>query len=149
VLDQAGFIVSGRNRRIRGTGVNVNFVAQDRHGQTWFFDVSGAFTSHRGGLLRIDTVWKSLGRAYALREARRETPLVLLTSHLPRPKSEGDTALRSAGPNAIFDAIDMLSSDARDRLSEYGKGGQSSSPKKGFWSERELARFEPYQEPDD
>ena len=42
-------------------------------------------------------------------DARGTVPLVLLTSHLPRRPSEGDTALRAAGPEAFFDAIEMLS----------------------------------------
>ncbi len=67
---EAGFTIEERNRRIRKTGVTVDFVATDADGATWYFDVSGAFTSHRGGLLRIDTVWKSLGRASALRATR-------------------------------------------------------------------------------
>jgi site-specific DNA-methyltransferase (adenine-specific) len=144
VLEEAGFRITGRNRRIRGTGVTVNFIALDRNDAQWFFDVSGAFTTHRGGLLRIDTVWKSLGRAFALKESRREIPLVFLTSHLPRPKSEGDTALRSAGPNAFFDAIDMLAGDARSRLERYAAGRQTESPQPGFWTPSELDRFEPF-----
>src|SRR5207344_2813962 len=105
----AGFTIEERNRRIRKTGVTVDFVATDMDGATWFFDVCGAFTTHRGGLLRTDTVWKSLGRASALKAACRGVPLVFLTSHLPRRSSEGDTALRAAGPGAFFDAVEMLS----------------------------------------
>ena len=41
-------------------------------GGRWFwFDVSGGFTSSRGGLQRTDTVWKALGRACVLHEAPR------------------------------------------------------------------------------
>jgi DNA modification methylase len=139
LLEQAGFDIKERNRRIPKTGVTVNFIATDAEGATWFFDVSGAFTSHRGGLLRSDTVWKSLGRAYALRGARREVPLVFLTSHLPRRPSEGDTALRAAGPNAFFDAIEMLSEDSLERLERYAKGGSTDNPEPGFWTARDLA----------
>ena len=56
--------------------------------------MSGAFTSTRGGLLRTDTVWKTLGRAHVLRGEACNGPLVFLTSHLPRKGSEGDIALR-------------------------------------------------------
>jgi modification methylase len=145
VLREAGFDIGERNRRVRKTGVTVNFVATDNDGATWFFDVSGAFTSHRGGLLRTDTVWKSLGRAYALRDAlgsMREgrVPLVFLTSHLPRRPSEGDTALRAAGPDAFFDAIEMLSADGLERLERYAKGGFSDNPQPGFWTAQDLAR---------
>jgi DNA modification methylase len=140
LLQEAGFKIEERNRRIRKTGVTVNFVTTDMDGATWFFDVCGAFTSHRGGLLRTDTVWKSLGRAYALKGARGEVPLVLLTSHLPRKPSEGDTALRAAGPDAFFDAIEMLSQDSLERLERYAKGGFTDNPQPGFWAPQDLAR---------
>ncbi len=138
VLTEAGFTIEEQNRRIRKTGVTVNFVATDGDGDPWYFDVSGAFTTHRGGLLRTDTVWKSLGRAYALKDKLDGVPLVFLTSHLPRRPSEGDTALRSAGPKAFFDAIEMLSDDGRDRLARYAKGGCRQAPLAGFWTDREL-----------
>jgi hypothetical protein len=140
LLEDAGFEIAEFNKRIRRTGVTVNFVATDDEGACWFFDVSGAFTSHRGGLLRTDTVWKSLGRAYALKGARGEVPLVFLTSHLPRRPSEGDTALRAAGPDAFFDAIEMLSADSLERLRLYAKGGFTESPEPGFWTAQDLAR---------
>lgn len=141
VLVEAGFTITDRNQRIPKTGVTVNFVARDTEDAMWFFDVSGAFTSHRGGLLRTDTVWKSLGRAHALRgRMSAGTPLVLLTTNLPRRQSEGDTALRAAGPDAFFDAIEMLSDEARDRLELYAKGGYTDDPQLGFWTVADLAR---------
>jgi hypothetical protein len=141
VLVDAGFAITERNQRIPKTGVTVNFVAADGDGATWFFDVSGAFTSHRGGLLRTDTVWKSLGRAHALRgRMPGGAPLVFLTTHLPRRPSEGDTALRSAGPDAFFDAIEMLSDEGRSRLERYAKGGCTDDPQVGFWTLPDLAR---------
>jgi site-specific DNA-methyltransferase (adenine-specific) len=138
VLTDAGFHDFERNVRIRGTGVTVNFTARDADDAVWYFDVSGAFTSHRGGLLRTDTVWKSLGRAAALRRQLGGVPLVFLTSDLPRRPSEGDTALRAAGPATFFDAIAMLSDDGRERLAIYAKGGHTDRPEPGFWSEAEL-----------
>ncbi|MCZ7535630.1 MAG: site-specific DNA-methyltransferase [Acidimicrobiia bacterium] len=140
VLLDAGFAISARNKRIAKTGVAVNFVATDADGETWFFDVSGAFTTHRGGLLRTDTVWKSLGRANALKGRCPEVPLVFLTTDLPRRPSEGDTALRSAGPAAFFDAVEMLSDEGRRRLALYAKGGFTLSPQPGFWTEQDLSR---------
>jgi site-specific DNA-methyltransferase (adenine-specific) len=140
LLVEAGFTIEERDRRIRKTGVTVNFVASDADGATWYFDVSGAFTSHRGGMLRRDTVWRSLGRACALKNARGDVPLVLLTSHLPRRSSEGDTALRAAGPDAVFDAIEMLSRDSLQRLARYATGGFTDDPQPGFWTAHDLAR---------
>jgi site-specific DNA-methyltransferase (adenine-specific) len=141
VLLDAGFRIDEENKRFPKTGVTVNFTARDADDSIWFFDVSGAFRSHRGGLLRSDTVWKSLGRAHALRgSAHANVPVVFLTTHLPRRPSEGDTALRSAGPSAFFDAIGMLSDEDRDRLKAYAAGGQASAPQVGFWTEADLDR---------
>lgn len=139
-LTEAGFAIAATNVRVRKTGVTVDYVATDSNGETWFFDVAGAFTTHRGGLLRTDVVWKSLGRAFALKSARGDVPLVLLTSHLPKRPSEGDTALRAAGRDAIFDAISLLSEDDFERLRLYGKGGYRNDPQPGFWAARELGR---------
>ncbi|MBA3289008.1 MAG: site-specific DNA-methyltransferase [Acidimicrobiia bacterium] len=140
LLTVAGFHIQERKRRIRGTGVTIDFVAADAEGGAWFFDVCGGFTSHRGGLLRTDTVWKSLGRASALKDAIGEVPLVLLTSHLPNKASEGDTALRAAGPDAFFDAIEMLSEESLQRLVRYAAGGCTKRPAAGFWTLQDLAR---------
>jgi DNA modification methylase len=141
VLVDAGFTITGRNQRIPKTGVTINFEAKDKKGDRWYFDVSGAFTSHRGGLLRTDTVWKSLGRAHAIRGRRQPDmpPVVFLTTHLPRRPSEGDTALRAAGPDAFFDAVEMLSNEDRERLVQYAHRGQSVEPLLGFWTTADLA----------
>lgn len=140
VLEDAGFTITERNKRIRKTGVTINFVATDADGAKWFFDVAGAFTTYRGGLLRSEMVWKTLGRAFALKSARANTPLVVLSSHLPKQPSEGDTALRAAGPDAFFDVIDLLSADSLDRLQRYAKGGFTESPQPGFWTAQELSQ---------
>jgi len=144
LLLEAGFKLRGRDQRVRGTGVTVNFVAEDAGGATWLFDVAGAFTSYRGGLLRSDVVWKCLGRAHALRgRLPPGVPLVLLTTHMPRRPSEGDTALRAAGPDAFFDVVDMLSLEGRRRLGHYAEGGRTREPVLGFWARADLARREP------
>jgi len=141
VLTDAGFTITERNHRVRKTGVTVNFVATDASGKTWYFDVAGTFKTHRGGLLRMDAVWKFLGRANALRDqVASGTPLVLLTTNLPRRPSEGDTALRAAGPNAFFDAVELLSDEGRARLERYAGGGLADAPEADFWTEADLNR---------
>jgi hypothetical protein len=104
----AGFRVTGRKRRIRGTGVTVDLVAIDGGGLSWFFLVCGAHTSRRGGLMRTEEVWQSLGRAAALRGRFPDTPVVLLAAGVPASRSEGDLALAAAGPAMQFDVIDLL-----------------------------------------
>jgi hypothetical protein len=137
-LVEAGFTVVSENRLVPKTGVRVSFEATNADGDTWLFDVPGPFTSRRGGLVRSEVVWRALGRAHALR-GRTHHPLVLLTTDLPKPKSEGDTALRSAGPDAFFDAIDLLATDGMARLERYARGGRKR-PLAGFWTETDLAR---------
>ncbi|HWS45753.1 MAG TPA: DNA methyltransferase [Acidimicrobiia bacterium] len=121
LLAEAGFVIAARNSRVRGTGVTINFIAADDDGRDWYFDVSGAFTSTRGGLLRTDTVWKALGRAHVLARNGVER-IVLLTSHLPRPGSEGAIALRNAD-DVVFDVIEMRSDEGYERLRKYAAGG--------------------------
>jgi hypothetical protein len=108
---------------VRGTGVVINFIATDADEVEWYFDVSGAFTSTRGGLLRTDTVWKSLGRAHTLARAGI-SPIVFLTSHLPRKGSEGDIALKAAG-DVVYDAIEMRSAEGYEKLRKYASGGHT------------------------
>ena len=138
VLSGAGFRVTQKNSRPRGLGVTVGLIALDGQDVPWYFDVTGAFTTTRGGLLRADVMWRSLVRASVLVKNGR-VPVVLLTSHLPRPGSEADLALRALGPGVVFDAVEMLSDAQRERLRSYAEGGHVSRPLPGFWTERELA----------
>lgn len=136
-LVQAGFNDVRRNVRLRGLGVTMNFVAQDDAGVDWHFDVSGAFTSVRPGLVRTDTVWKCLGRAHVLANQGIER-VVFLTSNLPPRGSEGDRALRKATPGAFFDAIELFSDDDFARLQAYA-AGDVKVPLVGFWADKDLA----------
>jgi DNA modification methylase len=140
MLDEAGFCVARRKQRVRGSGVAVDIVATDADGATWFFDVCGPFTTHRGGLLRMDAIWRALGQACALQHARAGVPLVLLTTELPARRSDGDIALHAAGPQTVFDVIDMLSETGVDRLKRYAKGGFTNDQQPGFWTAQDLGR---------
>jgi DNA modification methylase len=137
-LEAAGFRIVANGKRIARTGATISFVAVDTQGATWYFDVAGAFTSHRGGLQRSDVVWRSLGRAAALADHRvagpTPIPLVLLTSHVPKRPSEGDTALRAVGPKIIFDVISVLQLSDVSRLATYATNGPSEGPTPGFWT---------------
>jgi site-specific DNA-methyltransferase (adenine-specific) len=126
MLKEAGFTIVATNSRVRGTGVTINFIATDADDDEWYFDVSGAFTSTRGGLLRTDTVWKSLGRAHILASKGIER-IVLLTSDLPRKGSEGATALEIALKDIVYDAIEMRSDEGFETLRKYAAGGHAPS----------------------
>ncbi len=135
VLADAGFEIMARDQRIPQTGIAVTLVARDAEGATWYFDVCGPFVRHRGGMLRSDVVWRALGRASVVR-GRGVAPLVLLTTELPRPRGEGDRALRAAGPGAFFDVVGLLADDGRTRLQRYAKGADAPEP--GFWTQNDL-----------
>ena len=141
LIEGAGFTITHRDRKLRGTGLTVSYIATDAGGRPWYFDVSGAFTTSRDGMLRTDTVWRSLGRAHVLANNNPDgIPLVFLTSDLPRPRSEGDVALRAAGPGAFFDAIALRDARRISRLGIYASDGPSSGPAVGFWTELDLDR---------
>ena len=127
LLADAGFRIVARAHRVRGTGVAVSFVARDALGAPWYFDVAGSATSHRGGLLKTDAVWRALGRAAAVRD-RLDGPLVVITPAGPRPGTPGDAALRAAGPSMVFDVIDMAEPADLARLGGYSAGGSTASP---------------------
>jgi len=136
VVAAAGFEVIHRDRAVARSGVRIPVVARDATGATWRFDVGGPHTPRRGGLQRTDEVWRALGRAAAVR-GRSSDPVVLLTTALPRPGSEGDVALRAAGPSLLLDVVDVLDPVARDRLARYASG-VPAAPAIGFWRPADL-----------
>ena len=136
-LEAAGFGDVRPNRRLRGLGMAVDFTGNDASGRTWYFDVAGPNSAYRGGMVRSETVWRTLGRAHVM-AARGVAPFVVLTTQLPRPGTEADRALRAPGPGGIFDAVDLLSADGRARLESYA-AGRGGSPLAGFWANSEVA----------
>jgi DNA modification methylase len=140
VVVAAGFCMTRRGARLRGLGVAVSLVASDVDGAPWYFDVSGAFTVTKSGLARTDTLLKALGRANVMAN-NAKSPLVLLTSSLPRAGSDGDLALRAVGPGVIFDVIELAAEDQVARLKIYAEGGRSRGPEPGFWAERDIAKL--------
>ena len=130
VLVECGFTIVRENHRTK-SGAEVDFVVADQDRDEWYVDVSGAFTSTRGGLRRTDTLWKSLGKAAALKTEATGHPILLLTTDLPAPGSAGDAALRAVRDvegGVVHDAIEMLSEVGLTRLRKYGRGGWSRRP---------------------
>lgn len=137
VIRAAGFRDVERNKKLRHLGVTMNFVATDGQGDEWLFDVSGSFTSDRAGLIRTDTMWKTLGRANVLSGSgcRR---LLLLTTNLPKQGSAGDQAMRAAA-KTFFDAVEMLTTEGKERLRRYAGGGPASlAPLPGYRTAKEV-----------
>ena len=57
--------------------------------------------------------------------------VLVLTSEVPRRRTEFDQAIRAAGPEALFDVIDVFDDDALARLAAYAAG--TPRPLPGFW----------------
>ncbi|HSZ37827.1 MAG TPA: site-specific DNA-methyltransferase [Acidimicrobiales bacterium] len=136
-IEGAGFGDVRPNRRLRGLGMAVSFSAVGAGGRTWYFDVAGANSSYRGGMAKSETVWRTLGRAHVM-AAGGISPLVVLTTQLPRAGTEADRALRAPGPGGIFDVVDLFSTGGAARLAAYAKS-RGGAPLPGFWAERDLA----------
>jgi len=128
VLRQCGFSDVRPDVRYPGLGVGVSFVARGTSGADWAFEVAGGFTTTRAGLKRADILWKVLGKAAVLHEARGGLPLVLLTTDVPVKGSAGDAALRAVlGPGrAIHDVVELLSAEGSDRLRRYARSARRS-----------------------
>ncbi len=142
-LEEAGFQILKSPVKIPKVGVQFNFLVEDVDGGQWYVDVSGAFTTVRPGLMRTDTLWKTLGRIHVLRatdEPQNPSRVLILTSNLPKANSEGDKALRAVRPDQVFDAIEMFDPVGLARLREYASGQSVMLP--GFWSETDIERFE-------
>ena len=128
VLEECGFEDIRSGVRPPGLGIELNFLATDRNGDDWAFDVSGAFTSNRSGLMRTDTLWKALGQAAVLHQADPTLPFVLLTTDAPRKGSAGSTALNVVlgVHKPVFDLIELLDPVAQARLKGYAERGRGT-----------------------
>jgi len=149
VLESCDFRIIAENYKIPKAGVQFNFLVEDAAGEhTFYVDVSGAFTTVRPGLMRTDTLWKTLGRAHVLMaNANAATEdshprLLILTSNLPRAGSPGDMALRAVGAWNVFDAVEMFDHAGVARLKAYANGEDSPIP--GFWSDSDIEQFEDF-----
>ncbi|HEX4979098.1 MAG TPA: site-specific DNA-methyltransferase [Acidimicrobiales bacterium] len=125
LLESCGFLDIRRDVRVSGLGSDISFLAADRSGGEWAFDVTGGFTTTAAGLRRADTLWKAIGRAAVLHARRGELPLVLLTTHLPSRGSAASMALdsvRGAGL-PVFDVVELLNPHHHRRLEAYARHG--------------------------
>ncbi len=111
-------------------GVALDFRARNARGTTWLFDLSGAFSTTRPGLRRPDVLWRALGKASVLHQARTDDPrrtdigpLILLSTDLPAPRSAGGKALRAVqgdpGTAPVADVLALLDPLCATRLHSW------------------------------
>lgn len=98
LLALCGFEILQENARLGRLGIEVSFKARARNGILYFFDISGAFSGYRPGLMRTDTLWKALGKASVLHALpqtdNHRLPYILLTTNRPKRGSSGARALQ-------------------------------------------------------
>jgi DNA methylase len=129
LLSECGFTGIRSDVKVSGLGVELSFLALDSTGGDWAFEVSGAFTSGRGGLKRADTLWKELGKAAVLHAGAPDLPLVLITTDAPARNSAGHVALKALkGPGrAVFDLVELLHPADHARLRSYAAHGRQGA----------------------
>lgn len=85
--------------------VEIDFVATDPSGQTWWIECKGSWESPTvNGLERTDTLKKAIGSAALLRLLDDREPYMVITSHLPRVGTAGEQWLKGAF-ETYFDAV--------------------------------------------
>jgi site-specific DNA-methyltransferase (adenine-specific) len=115
-LAEAGFTDVERGVAVPDLGLGVDYRARDADGRTWLFLLSGAYSATRPGLRRADVLWRALGQAAVLHEARSADPtrtdlgpVVLLTTDRPAPRSGPGRALAAVvSPGGPVHAVCQL-----------------------------------------
>ncbi len=144
--EQTEFEIVAENTKVKGAGVQFNFLVASSEGRRWYVDVSGAFTTVRPGLMRTDTLWKTLGRIHVVKQPQfgdhtGPVEVLVITSNLPKPGSEGDKAIRAVGPANVFDAIEIFDTSEGGgvaRLGAYATFGDGERPLPGFWTDDDI-----------
>ena len=72
ILEACGFCDIEAGVAMRNLGLSVDFRARDADGAFWLFELCGAFSATRPGLRRPEVLWRALGKAAVLHEARRQ-----------------------------------------------------------------------------
>lgn len=117
LLGAAGAATWRSDVRLPG-GVAVTFAVPRADGTEVLIEVCGSFSSSRGGLNRVDVLWRALGKA-AVVAAVGDSLLVLLSPEVPAAGTAAarpiDELLRVGSLAAV---IDITAADAADRLRE-------------------------------
>jgi hypothetical protein len=141
ILEACGFFDIEAGLALRNLGLSVDFRARDADGAFWLFELCGAFSATRPGLRRPEVLWRALGKAAVLHEARRNGergdlgPLVLLTTDAPQPGSPTLRALATAagpdGDGPVRDVVVMFDPVDSERLAGHAGVRSARPPRTG------------------
>ena len=104
-LSAVGFEIAGIHVDILAAGVDVDIIANNQHGVSFYVTCKGSLQGERPGCIRTDTLKKAIAEAYCL-HAVGLWPILFLTSHLPED-GRGIAMLNLAlsDPAMLFDAL--------------------------------------------
>jgi len=121
LLSEAGFVIEGRNVRLRGVGLTISLVARAADGVPWHSTSPAASRPPAAARARRHTVeGPRAGPRPRRRRGGTADPPQRLVAGEP---GDADAALRSGGPGIVFDAIDLLDPEGLARLRRYAAGG--------------------------
>ena len=103
---------------LRDIGIEVDMLADNAQGISFFVECKGSMHGERPGLIRTDTMKKALCNGFLLRELG-VGPYVIMTSHLPTMHSAAGKMLMAAGRVVVFDVIRPLVRSDMKRLETF------------------------------
>jgi len=116
LIGLAGFTLVAAQVHV-APSVTVAFRVRSSSGNDMLIDVIGGLTRDRPGLNRSELLWRALGQAAVIKSASA-SPLILLSSGLPDPKTPQHRALFSCvgekGP--LLSVVDVLDPRALSKL---------------------------------
>lgn len=105
MLKIEGWTIDAERWRHPEVDVEIDFVATDPLGETWWIECKGSWESPTcNGLERTDTLKKAIGSAAILRLLTHRCRYMVITSHLPRLGTAGDKWL-ALSLETYFDAV--------------------------------------------
>ena len=134
-LIDAGFEVTKTSPSVSKAGASFHFEAVDASGERWLVGVAGGFTIASPGMTASAVIDATVANAFA---ASRHDParILVLTAQTPAQKSPQFKRLQAAGPDVVFDVIELFNPDGMARLADYGAG--VPQPIAGFWAETQI-----------
>ena len=108
-LRDAGFTITDKRTHLRG--VEIDIVAENRHGIAFFFSVKASWRGDRQGLKRTDTLKKAIAEAYIFRLLDNGSPFVVITSH--KPSSGIGLEMLKMIPRELFFDVILLTNDSK------------------------------------
>jgi hypothetical protein len=118
LLRISGWSIVARNQMVHG--VEVDIIATDTKGVTWWIECKGSWHGRTPGSKRGDTVKKAIAVAWYLSLQSPRCPYMLITSHLPNPNTVGRRMLDAAQAQGLFAEIRAVGMTTDEQADDIG-----------------------------